>query len=165
MGVTVQVDGLIDETFTLLAECDPGHHDPCIEDAWLLVVDLMQAGGTRLLEKRFGELISAADEVALYLGHLERVSRVVRTAPFRVPSLAIRPLQAAGRFVESTGDLDEVCGLLMAAPQVVAAYAEFLRRTVGRPARPALDVLELAVRAGSVYRDCLRRAVPNMRAE
>lgn len=155
-----QVDRLVEESITLLSECDPGRQDPLFGDAWSTLIDLTQAGGTRLLEKRFGYLMGAADEVCLYLGQLERVSRVSHGAPFRVPQMAIRPLQAAGRFVEDTHDLDEVCALLLVTPQIAAAYSDYLRRTAGRQARPVLDLLELAVRAGSVYRDSFRRAVP-----
>lgn len=155
-GVTT----LVEETLTLFAECDPGSHDPAFEEAWALVPDLAQMSGARLMEPRFGGLIGAADEVALYLGQLERVSRVTRDAPFLVPAIALRPLKAAGRYVERTADIDEVCTLLLATPHIAAGYAEFLSRTAGRAARPALDVLELAVRAGSVYRDSLVRAVP-----
>ncbi|MBS3182363.1 MULTISPECIES: hypothetical protein [Leucobacter] len=154
------VDSLVDESLTLFAECDPGITDPYLEEAWALLVDLVQMAGARLMEHRFGGLISAADEVALYLGQLERVSQVAREAPFQVPAIALRPLKAAGRFVEHSPHRDEVCQLLLAMPHIIAGYASYLTRTAGRPARPALDVLDLAVRAGSVYRDSLTRAVP-----
>lgn len=155
-----QVGTLIDETLTLLADCDPASNDPHFEDAWELLVDVLRMAGARLLEQRFGGLLVAADEVQLYIGHLDRVSRIAADAPFRVPAIALRPLKAAGRFVEHTSDVGEVCRLLTAAPQLAAGISEYLLRTAGRQARPALDLLELAVRAGSVYRDSLIRAVP-----
>lgn len=159
-GDQAQVGILIDETLTLLADCDPASNDPQFEDAWELFIDVTSMAGSRLLEHGFGELMTAADEVQLYLGQLDRVSRIAADAPFRVPAIALRPLKAAGRFVEDTTDTNEVCRLLTAAPQLAAGMSEFLMRTAGREARPALDLLDLAVRAGGVYRDSLMRAVP-----
>lgn len=160
MNTNNGVDTLVADSLTLFAECDPGTTDPSLEEAWALLVDLSQMGGARLMEPGFGGLVAAASEVELYLGQLDRVSRVAHKAPFRVPAIALRPLKAAGRFVVHTTDIEEVCRLLLAMPHIVAAFGTFLQRTAGRPARPALDVLELAVRAGSVYRDGLNRAVP-----
>lgn len=160
MNYAATVTGLVDETLTLFAECDPGSTDPELSEAWFLLMDLSQMSGARLLERGFGGLLGAADEVQLYYGQLERVAKVALDAPFKVPSVALRPLKAAGRFVENTRELDEVCALLMMTPQICAGLLEYLTRTAGRDARPAIDVLELAVRAGSVYRDSLRRCIP-----
>lgn len=154
------VTGLVDQSLTLFAECDPSSNDPQLSEAWGLLMGLSQMSGARLLESGFGGLIGAADEVQLYYGQLERVAKIAHDAPFKVPSIALRPLKAAGRFVENTRELDEVCALLLMTPQICAGLAEYLTRTAGRQARPAIDVLDLAVRAGSVYRDSLVRSIP-----
>lgn len=156
-----QVSTLVEETITLLTDCDPGGNDPLLDESWDLLVSLTHMAATRLLEPRFGGLLGAADEVLLYLGQLERVSRVVPGAPFRVPTIALRPLKAAGRFVENSNDIDEVCTLLMCVPQLAAGYSAYLIRTGGRSARPVLDLLDLAVRAGGVYRESFTRTVPS----
>ena len=160
MNTDTRVGSLVDESLTSLTECDPGIDDPYLEDAWALLVDLMQMAGARLMERRFGGLIGAADEVALYLGHLERVSPVTRESPVRVPAIALRPLRTAGRLVEHSPHRDDVCHLLLAVPQILIGWASYLTRTYGRYALPVLDVLDLAVRAGSVYQDSLTRAIP-----
>ncbi|WP_053353950.1 hypothetical protein [Leucobacter musarum] len=154
------VTTLVTETVTLFAECDASTQDPTLEEAWALVVDVSQLSGARLMEPRFGGLTQAADEVALYLGQFDRVSRITRDAPFRVPATALRPLKAAGRFVENTDSIDEVCALLLALPHIAAAYLAYLERTGGRYALPLTDLMKLAVRAGSVYRDSFTRTIP-----
>lgn len=155
-----QVTVLVDDTLKLLGECDAGGRDPLLEDAWHLLADMTGMGGARLTEQRLGALIPAADEVELYLGQMERVSKCAKGAPFQVPGIAIRRLKAVGRFVEDTRDRDEVCAFLLAVPQLAEGYSEYLARAAGRHARPVIELLDLVVRSGSVYRDSLVRAVP-----
>lgn len=151
---------LAGEARLLLKECDPVDGDPGLSEAWELFLDVTNMAGSKLMEHRFGRQMSAADDVAHYMFHLERVAVVGRGAPFAVPSVALRSVKAAGRLLEETDRLDEVQGFLTDLPAYPAAMSEYLVRTAGRNAKPVVDVLDIASRAGSVYRDCLHRSLP-----
>lgn len=158
------VGTLIENMLKMLAECDPGGQDPGLPEAINLLIDVTHNCSVRLLDPCFNSLPYAADEVQLYLAQIERVQRVSVGSPFRVPKTALRSLRAAGRYIEHTTDLEEISLLLMAVPELLAGYSDFLVRTGGRSARPIIEVLALAIRSGSVYRDCLRRTLPNSTA-
>lgn len=150
---------LTEQSRLMLEDCDPATGDPSLAEAWELLVSVTSMAGARLMEKQFSGLTPAADEVALYMGHLDRVSRVGKGAPFAVPASALRPIKAAGRLLEETQDLDELQSFLWDVPPYASAMSGYLTRTAGRRARPVIDVLDLATRAGGVYRDCLTRAI------
>lgn len=156
-----QIRRLVTDTTRLLADAgSAGDGDPAFTAAWDLLTDVVQLAAARLLERRFDELTAASGEVMLYLSHLERVTRVAKDAPFTVPSRVVQQLQAIGRFLESTKDLAEIGEFLNSIPGIVAALAAYLTREAGRRALPVVEVLDLAVRAGGLYQDCLERALP-----
>ena len=151
---------LTEQSRKMLEDCDPSTGDPTLAEAWELLLSVTSMAGSKLMEKQFGGLVPAADEVALYMGHMDRVTRVGRDAPFAVPASAVRPLKAAGRLLDETKDLDELESFLWDLPPYASAMSGYLARTAGRRARPVIDVLDLATRAGGVYRDCLARTIP-----
>lgn len=157
-GVTT----LIHDSRKALAELTPTQDDPLFTEIWRVLEYVVFDAGSRLMESRFGGLIDAAEEVALYVAQLERVTRVAAEAPVRVPLLAARPLRAAGRLLEQTRSGDEIIGFLVEVPGLTAAFAEYLTRTAGIRARPLVDVLDLATRSGAVFVDCLERCAPGL---
>lgn len=147
-----------------LGELHAGSYDPLLSEVWALCVSVTNEAGARLMEHRHGTLLAAAAEVRLYVSHLERVQNVIEGSPLRVPRLAARPLRAAGRYVADTTDSRELVAFLTEVPTLAAAFTEYLIRAEGRKSRPVVDVLDLAVRAGAVFTDCLIRSVPPLAA-
>lgn len=153
---------LLGDVRVALAELTPGAGDPPFETAWEVLVAATHAAGARLLDPEHGPEWYAAAEVRLYLEHLERVSRVSAGSALQAPRLALRALRATARYVEGSTVTDELLQFLVAVPGIAAEFSEFLVRTSGRTSRPVVDVIDLAVRAGAVYQECLARAVPTM---
>ncbi len=151
---------LTGEARKALGELSPTSDDPLLSEVWELCVSVTNEAGSRFLEHAHGPLLSAAAEVRLYVAHLERVENVIEGSPLRVPRLAARPLRAAGRYIADTNDSTELVAFLREVPAIASAFGEYLIRAEGRQSRPVVDVLDLAVRAGAVFTDCLVRAVP-----
>lgn len=156
------VTALTRDIRTALVELTPLADDPHFEEVWAVLMQVTNVAGARLLEPRFGQLLEAADEVRLYLAQLERVARVSIGAPIRVPMLAARPLRAAGRFLDSTREADEIVAFLMEVPGLTEAFSSHLIRTAGMQSRPLVDVLDLATRAGAVFLECMERVIPGI---
>lgn len=158
------VTTLTSEARKALGELSPAADDPLLSEVWELCVSVTNEAGARFLEARHGTLLTAAAEVRLYVSHLERVENVIEGSPLRVPRLAARPLRAAGRYVADTTDSRELVAFLTEVPTLAAAFTDYLIRAEGRKSRPVVDVLDLAVRAGAVFTDCLIRSVPPLAA-
>lgn len=157
------VEVLLADVRVALAELAPSAGDPTFETVWEMLLTATNLAGSRLLEAAHGEEWYAAEEVRRYLtAHLERVSRVASGSPLQAPLLASRGLRATVRYLEATESTDELLVFLADVPGLADAFSDYLVRTSGRGARPVVDVLDLAVRAGALFRDCLARAVPSM---
>lgn len=156
---------LIAQTKQAFAELSPESDAPAFDAVWEMCVDLTNDAGARLLEHKHGSLLSAAEEVRLYLTRLERVGHVGANAPLRVPRLAARHLRTVGRYIEDTDSTEELVTFLLEVPALCEAVGEYLIRAHGRPSRPVVDVLNIAVRAGSIFTDCLSREAPTLTLE
>lgn len=138
---------------------EAGETDPRFIDVWELMSDLTNSGGARLLEPRFAET-EGAEEAYLYLQHFERVARVGRFAPVRVPAATSTHLRVLGRLVDDTKDMNVVLSTLLAVPRVSAEMSGYVERSLGMCAKPLMDVFELHARAGALFTACIKRCTP-----
>lgn len=155
-----RVSLLIGEACSTLAAEEAGPDDPSLTEVVDTLIGVMNMAGARLMEAQFGANFTASREVLGYMEHLERVRRTVTGAPIRIPTGGVRPVRVAAKLVETSDEFDEVVALVVGVHQVVDAAAQHTLRRGGAAAKPLEPVLDVAVRAGAVYRDSLELAIP-----
>lgn len=146
-------------------EMTPGPEDHSFTDVWELYSDVTSMAGVRLMEPRLGSSVEGAEEVRLYLARFERVARISKGMPVRIPEPAVRALRAMGRLLEDTKDVEDLATFFRLASPIANDLAGYAMTHLGRFASPIMDGLTVVARAGSLMSDQLPRAIPMLAAK
>lgn len=143
-------------------ETNPGPEDTLFQDVWDLYLDVTNLVSVRLMEPGMGGSTSGAHQVQWFLAWSEQTAKVCAGMPLRVPSPAVRTVKAAGRYLERTPHVDELGEFLRLAPPIVNDLSGYAAQQMGRHAKPVVDELSFAARAGSLMYESVARAVPGI---
>lgn len=134
--------------------------DASFAEVWEMFANITNLAGCRLMEKRMGESIDAAEEVRLYLARFDRVARVSTGMPLSVPVPAVRGVKAIGRLLEDTRQVEDLGAFFRLSTPLVNDFAGYASRELGRFSRPVVHGLTVVARAGALMSECVQRAVP-----
>lgn len=160
MTNVVDVDQLIHTLRQGLRDLTPGPEDTAFGEVWGLYTDIVHLCGYRLLEEEFGSLTDAANEVRMYLEHFEKVERIARVLPVKVPKVTHMRMLTLRNFLRDTPEREEIVSMLQASPTVIADLAEYVQRVGGRLGFVLYELLLLVGSTGSVFQAFLTRTIP-----
>lgn len=146
-------------------EMTPGPADVMFSELWEVYTEVTHLAGCRLMEPGMGGSLAGAEEVQLHMVRFQKVAKISRGMPLRVPAPAVRSLRAVGRLLEATPHLVDVADWLQLSAPIPNDFCEFAGRELGRGALPVLGALTVVARSGTLMVDCLRATVPGFGEE
>lgn len=137
-----------------LGDMSPAPADNGFTEAWDRHIDTLRECASRL--QRDFDMPDTADIADRHLELYVYVNRAARVIPDAlVPAQVETILKGARRLVDESDEAASLTAYLLSAPSVAIAFADYLGRVVGRPARHCQEALRLIARDGGVLQDVI----------